>query len=134
VTAGGWIVPTTVSISDDSTYLLATITGTFSLSLARELLENVARMHVATGATKVLIDARQQAAPLDMIEAYEIGNALTQKPLRAITFAVVIPVPLTEYHFLETVAVNRGVNVRYFDDYDGALAWLSCQPPQPSLS
>jgi hypothetical protein len=25
---------------------------------------------------------------------------------------------------METVAVNRGVNVRYFNDYDQALAWL----------
>jgi hypothetical protein len=127
-------MPTTLSISGDATYILATITGMFTLPLARALLDDLVRLVASTQATKVLVDARQQAAPLDMMEAYEIGNALTQKPLRAITFAVVIPVPLTEYHFLETVAVNRGVNVRYFDDYDQALAWLIGQPPLALLS
>ncbi len=126
-------MPTTLRMSDDSTYILATITETFTLPLARALLDDLVRMLASTGATKVLVDARQQAAPLEMMEAYEIGHGLTQKPLRAITFAVVIPVPLTEYHFLETVAVNRGVNIRYFDDYDRALAWLSGQPPPASL-
>lgn len=126
-------MPATLSISEDSTYMLVTIVGSFTLPLAREMLDDLVRLQAATGVMKVLVDARQQAAPLDMMEAYEVGHVLTQKPLRTLVFAVIIPVPLTEYHFLETVAVNRGVNIRYFDDYDRALAWLRGPPAHGSM-
>jgi hypothetical protein len=116
---------TVASLSKDGTHIVAQIVGEHTLETARQGFAAVAALMTTTGITKILVDARQIVVPFDTMDAYETANIAAAPMFRRATFAVVVsPSTATGPPFIETVAVNRGVNIRYFDDYDQALAWL----------
>ncbi len=122
-----------LEISPESRFLRVNAMGTFSLAEAKktflEMLEAVARHK----ADKVLFDGRSLAGnPLDM-ERFWYGKfaAETLKSFagRGVSpdtlFAYVLTEPVLDpRRFGETVATNRGMNVKAFDNPEDALGWL----------
>lgn len=72
----------------------------------------------------VLFDIRELSGTLDEFERYQIGVLAAQQGIPG-PIATVGHEPLVDARRLgETVARNRGANIRAFTDYDAAVAWL----------
>lgn len=77
---------------------------------------------------EVLIDVRQMRGELNTLETYDVaGRSIPDQPgIREIGRGAILdhPTNLDRIRFFETVAVNRGLTVKVFDDEDLAVAWL----------
>lgn len=124
-------------ISPEAGYLHIGSTGKFSLTEAKkrfvEMLEAMAQHKVG----KVLLDGRALVGNPRLIERFYYGEFAAQTVLNFATraglpptqFAYVLVVPMRDPgKFGETVAVNRGMNMKVFDNPDDALGWLGMAP------
>ncbi|MFL6235843.1 MAG: hypothetical protein ACJ76N_22120 [Thermoanaerobaculia bacterium] len=128
-------------------FLHAEVVGNFSLEEAKrtfqELLEAVARH----GVKKVLFDGRKLIGNPTTMERFYYGefvaNSVTRLGDRGVSpatqFAYVLTEPILDpRRFGESVAVNRGMFVKAFDNLEDALGWLRisgrlaprAEPPQ----
>ena len=113
----------------------AVLLGEFELGVAQsqfiELLDEAINM----GAIKVLIDGRQMTGKPTGFERFLYGEFAAWATLDVLfrhnvrlKFAYVIHEPLRDpERFGETVAVNRGMDVKTFEDKNEALEWLKDQ-------
>ncbi len=122
-----------LEISAYSGFLHVDAMGKFSLVEAKrtfiEMLEAVARNKVG----KVLVDGRGLAGNPIFMERFFYGEFAAQAVAefsdrgvsRATRFAYVLEIPVVDPgRFGETVAVNRGMFVKTFDNVGDALRWL----------
>ena len=118
-------------------FLRVNAMGTFSLEESMrtflEMLEAVARHKVE----KVLFDGRGLTGELEVMERFYYGEFVAQAVMRfaarsaspAPRFAYVLKEPVLDpRRFGETVATNRGMNVKAFDNLEDALEWLEMAP------
>ena len=126
-----------LTMSAESGLLRASVTGNFSLAEAKrtfiEILEAVARSKVE----KVLFNGRGITGNPDTMERFyygefvaeTIGRFATNGVSRGTRFAYVLEEPVRDpERFGETVAVNRGMDVKTFDNDQDALGWLRTPP------
>jgi hypothetical protein len=80
------------------------------------------------GFTRVLIDLRDMAGGLDTLETFEVaGHRLPhQNGVRLLVRSAILDHTenVERIRFFETVALNRGLNVKVFDDRGSAVEWL----------
>jgi len=123
----------TVDIEPREHYLRATVSGAYSLRAAQDAYDQAVKTAVALGHTRILIDATGVSGAPTQDERYMLGLfvAAEQRVLAARTPAVSVQVavlgrrPLVDPdRFGETVAVNRGANVKVSEQLAEALAWL----------
>jgi stage II sporulation SpoAA-like protein len=114
------------------------VSGQFSLEEAKrnflETLEGVGRH----GATKVLIDGRGLKGDPEVMERFFYGEFAATETARAAgernlprvpRFAYVLEEPVLDpRRFGETVASNRGMIIKVFDNREEALEWLQADP------
>jgi hypothetical protein len=130
-----------VSIGAGSGLLRAIVTGEFALEEAQrtfleilEILEAVARHST----DKILLDGRELTGEPTTIQRF-LFSAITahavmsyrraHRASRALQFAYVLQEPVLDpQRFGETVAVNRGMWVKVFDNPEDALGWLRDAP------
>lgn len=118
-------------------FLYAEVAGDFSLEEAertfQEILEAVARHRVK----KVLFDGRKLVGKPTTMERFYYGAFVAKSVTRlgdrgvspATQFAYVLTEPVLDpRRFGETVAVNRGMVVKAFDNLEDALGWLRIAP------
>jgi len=113
--------------------LHAVVIGEFELTAAQidflELLDGAHRR----GATKVLIDGKQVTSSPGDFERFLYGEFAawaTVEVMRerniTLKFAYVIHDPMRDpKRFGENVAVNRGIDVKSFENMNAALEWLN---------
>lgn len=125
----------TLEISAESGFLYVTAIGVFSLEEAQrtfiEMLEAVVR-HQTGG---VLFDGRQLTGEPETVERFYYGEFAAEETRNLIRerrmlflpqFAYVLQYPVLDPARLgETVAVNRGMNVKAFERLDEALQWIA---------
>ncbi len=119
------------------TYLYAVLSGTYTLSEAKSLAFRAFDICKEYNLTKILFDARTLHGSPTIMERYEyvtsIVEAVQQKfasNLGAMKFAFVGYTPLIDPHkFGETVATNRGLNVKVTSDLAEACTFLGIEPP-----
>jgi len=78
------------------------------------------------GCQKFLFDMRQAEIIGGTLETYTTGTVpvdIDHTQVRQM-IALVFVGDLTDHRFMETVAVNRGYQVRVFDSMDDAFEWL----------
>jgi hypothetical protein len=122
----------------ESGFLNVSAMGEFSLQEAErtflEMLEAVARYKVE----KVLFDGRRLTGAPDTMERFLYGEFAADSVFNfrdrgvspATRFAYVLKEPvLDRRRFGETVAVNRGMHVKAFDNLEDAVGWLGIAPP-----
>lgn len=121
----------------------AVATGEFSLEEAErtflELMDAVVRHKVE----KILIDGREISGSLTVMERFSFG-AFTADTVDASVmegkvhnpqFAYVLAEPVLDpYRLGESVAMNRGMRIKMFEDVDDALQWLGLIPPEKGNS
>ena len=123
-----------LNIGAGSGLLHVMVTGEFSLEEAQraflEILEAVTRHNTA----KILLDGRELKGEPSTIQRFLFGEFTAHAVVRyrkehsasrALQFAFVLQEPVLDpQRFGETVAVNRGMWVKVFDNPEDALAWL----------
>lgn len=110
----------------------AVVAGEFDLTLAEQQFIQLLNEVVHKGATKVLIDGRQVTGHPSAFERFVYGTFVAcaslevlQRHNARLKFAYIIPNPLLDpERFAESVAVNRGMAVKAFDDENEAREWL----------
>lgn len=110
----------------------AVVVGDFDLTLAEQQFIQLLNEVVHKGATKVLIDGRQVTGHPSAFERFVYGTFVAcaslevlQRHNARLKFAYIIPNPLLDpERFAESVAVNRGMAVKAFDDENEAREWL----------
>src|SRR5258705_4826083 len=125
-----------LEIRTESGFLHVDAVGKFSLKEAQrtfvEMIEAVAQNKVK----KVLFDGRRITGNPKTMERFYYGtfaaDAVRKFEDRGVSlstqFAYVLQVPMLDpERFGETVAVNRGMNVRAFDNLDDAHGWLGIE-------
>jgi hypothetical protein len=127
-----------VRISAGSGLLSVMALGEFSLEEAEEtfleILDAVARHRTE----KILLDGRKLEGEPSTIERFLYGEFAAQTVARymrergvprASQFAYVLQEPVLDpQRFGETVAANRGLRAKDFDNLDDALGWLGAAP------
>ena len=106
-----------LKIENRGDYLLLTATGTRSmdsvLSMTKDVLAACAREKVK----EALVDVRAMIGKLTTMEAYDLSqhHFPVMRDLNVIVRLVIVDQKENEarYRFLETVAINRGFNIRY---------------------
>ena len=80
------------------------------------------------GYSRLLIDLRNMSGGLDTLETFEVaGHAIPEQTnARDLVRSAILDLSenLDRIRFFETVAVNRGFNVKTFDDENQAIEWL----------
>jgi CHAD domain-containing protein len=82
---------------------------------------------LAKALSKVLIDVRELEGRLGILDSYFVVTDVFQKLRgKGIDKAAIVDESVSplRWWFLETVAVNRGFNLRIFADQQKALEWL----------
>lgn len=76
-------------------------------------------------ADRVLSDERELEYRLGTLDTFELAKFAAEHAPGLGKVAIVFhPEHLADAAFYETVAVNRGMMVKAFQDYDAALAWV----------
>ena len=123
-----------LSLEEKEGYLYARVLGRFSLDEANrtalDLFEHLSRCAVG----RVLVDCRELEGSVTVLEQFShakfFAMNLDESSLRGVDkgtrFAYVVTGAFEDLdRFAETVAVNRSVNVRTFNNYEQALDWIS---------
>lgn len=124
-------MPITHTLVADGNYLMVTIAGAVTLAMVERLIADMVPIIRDAGLRTVLVDARAQERPIGIVNNHRVGLLLAASGLRRVAIAVIIGDPLTVPHHTETVARNRGQNIRYFNDEGQARAWLGLPTDDP---
>jgi hypothetical protein len=90
----------------------------------RQMLKEIAQTGMHSNILRVLYDVRSGARLPDTMRAQDYGVAMAELLPHWFRVAMLgYEIDIHRRH-LETVAVNRGLYVKYFTDHDQALAWL----------
>lgn len=123
----------TIELEPRKHYLRAVVSGTYSLRAAQDAYDRAVKTAVASGHSRVLIDASSVSGAPTQDERYRLGLFVAaeqrilaaQTPPREVQVAVFAHQPLVDpSRFGETVAINRGAKVKVSERLDEALAWL----------
>lgn len=106
--------------------------GEFSLDAAKHAFLEVLGAVVRYQARKILLDGRTMKGKPEDLERFYYGEFAASETVRLIKehrivpqFAYVLNVPLRDPGRLgETVAVNRGMNIKIFETPEDAFEWL----------
>jgi hypothetical protein len=118
----------------DADLLRVQATGKFSLGEAKRLLVEMMEAVALHRTKRVLLDGRKITGDPETIERFYYGEFAAQTVAQyqkrgvslATPFAYVLSAPVLDAErFGETVAVNRGMHVKAFDDIEQALEWLA---------
>jgi len=126
-----------LSLSAGSGLLHVDAAGDFSIEEAKRTFLEVLLAVERRGAARILFDGRELEGEPEDLERFIYGdwaaNAVREYTERAGVhppqFAYILRLPLLDpRRFGETVAVNRGMHVRAFDNIQEGVAWLMLTP------
>jgi hypothetical protein len=122
-----------IEINAEAEYLRVRAHGEFSLDKAKETFLEMLEAVIKHRSRKVLFDGRGLTGEITMMERFYYGTFIARAvvqsadPLltRITRFAYVLEHPILDpQRYGETVAVNRGMNGKAFDNLEDALRWL----------
>jgi len=117
--------------------LYATITGEYTLEAAKQSINEMLAAVEQHRVGKVLLDGREVAGMMEAMERYRYGEYMArmledlagESDFSVPRFAYVLRPPISDPgRFGETVAVNRGVLIRVFEQIEDARIWLEIGP------
>jgi len=124
--------------SAETGLLCAIVSGEFSLEEAKRIFLEILDAAARHRTEKILIDGRELKGKPSTIQrflygefaAHAVAKSIKELGLsRASQFAYVLQEPVLDpRRFGETVAVNRGMWVKVFDNLEDALGWLRLAP------
>jgi hypothetical protein len=116
-----------LAVEVEDGYLLARITGQRTWPAVSALVAEVARAAIEHQRSKVLVDVREFEGWLGGLSSYSVVTEdfqrLRGKGIKQVAI-VDRPFPKLRGWFFQTVARNRGYNLRMFENPAAALDWL----------
>lgn len=117
-----------LSFQKEAGYLRVNVIGERTRESVTAIAWDVLRACTEEGNSRVLVDVRQMTGRLNRVDAYDVTVLEFPKIQSAGILKMTAIVDLEEYRdrfrFFETVAINRGFNLRIFGDPDEAVIWL----------
>ena len=116
-----------LTIEERPTYVYARVDGDLNAANALRFLEEAYAACVRTGRSLLLLDMQLHGPDLNTTNVYEVisQRAADGTKLRKIAYVPFQRDDRSMAYFAETVAVNRGVNVRLFESVAAAEQWIS---------
>lgn len=124
-------------IESEPGYLRLICVGRYESSVNAELTDQVIRACEKYLPSRMLVDTLQVEGKLSTMDRYDLATLSAKKYLDeklagkipSCRFAFVGNNPLVDpKRFGETVAVNRGMNLRVFTEIKEAIVWLEADP------
>ena len=122
-------MPYRLTLIEQPTYLHARVSGTHSPpNILRFLQESYAACR-EKGQSALLLEMGLEGPSLDPTTIFKIILERSDEAVRLRKIAYVDPTPRDSERmkFAETVAKNRGVNVRLFRELEPAMQWIAAQ-------
>ena len=116
-----------VTIDPTPRYLYVRVTGDNSRETVLGYLSDVRQACLAHRMASVLIEENLSGPSLDLLDVFRVvsSRAESESVALRIAYVDVNPAhPRDRMQFAETVAVNRGIQVRVFERVADAAAWL----------
>ena len=119
-----------LNIADRGSFLLVEFFGKFSVEAGRQCIDRMVEASVKHGRPKVLLDCRRMTGVMQVLDRFEVAEygAATCYQLHQVALLGNKDMVLPD-KFVENVAVNRGMNLKIFTDFDEAVLWLSQSTP-----
>lgn len=110
-------------------YLHAAISGEFNLADFKKVYQQVIDSSVRLNQPRVIFDTRSMSGEISTMERYEaaVWIAQNQKARVRMVFFVSLD-QIYPDKFAETVAINRGVQLKVTTDMEEAMQWLGIVP------
>lgn len=127
-------MPYQIDSNDREGYLQLTFKGEWPAELDEQITNDLYAAIISSEQKKILLDYREgnNMTTNTMLDYNSAINAAELPEIRRFTCAMLFrPDEVKKFEFWETVAVNRGLNVRFFDDESEALKWLRRAPLGP---
>ncbi|HBX68702.1 MAG TPA: hypothetical protein DEH25_04795 [Chloroflexi bacterium] len=104
--------------------IIVVVHGELNLTTLQELAGAVAGLITSTNC-KCMINDLRDAYPAHALEIYNMPQAAKNEGVvQAHRRALVVGDKAADFHFLETVFINQGHQVRMFPDFAAAQKWL----------
>jgi len=115
-----------LTITDHGSFLLVAFFGEFSVEAGKECVDRMVAVSMKYGRAKVLLDCRRMTGDLHVFDRFQVAEYGATKRFQLQQLALVRPRDTAPPdNLVQTVAVNRGMNLRLFMDFDDAVRWLS---------
>ncbi len=123
----------TMEVMHKGDYLHVRVTGDNTPEDVVAYLERIRKICAEHKLSKVLIEENLAGPQFTTLDVYDVVSAVSRgvaPAIRYVAFADTNPAhDFAHIEFAETVAVNRGVNVKVFRDVPSATAWIRSRPP-----
>ena len=115
-----------LSIIDKGTYLLVEFFGEFSVDAGKRCVDRMVEACKQHGRSKVLLDCRRMTGRMPVIDRFDVAayGAGKREQLRRFALLNREDVVLPD-NFVRNVAVNRGLDMKVFTDFEEAERWLT---------
>ena len=122
-------MPYSLTLDEQPSYLHATATGEHTLQNAKRFMEEAYAACIERGHSALLLEMGLAGPSLDAGSIFSVVAQRTADALKLKKIAYVDATPRDpeRMKFAETVAINRGVNVRLFRDLEEAKRWISSE-------
>ena len=123
-------MPHTVTYNPETHIVETKAHGNLTLEEAKELIFDIGQACAENNCFLCLSDYRDVTLKLSTLDIYSIPQILSDKlasmglPANKVKRAVVIAKDIRDFEFFETVTINRGQNIKLFQDIDEAKKWL----------
>lgn len=121
------------NIAAAGSFLRVQMSGTFALAEAKDIVIRFMQAMVDFGLQGVVVECLEISGDPTTLERYQFATFFAEEIKKGIVpraskFAFVGEAPpLDPEHFGETVALNRGVNLRVFDNVADAQRWIGAE-------
>jgi hypothetical protein len=123
-----------VAYDEENDCVIGILEGRLDMESAREYMAEASRVLGAHDCKRFLNDLRGAETNLSVLDTYDLPTVLKEigaeagVELQRWRRAIVAPKEASDTaRFFETVAVNRGDDVKVFAEIDEAMAWLKGQ-------
>lgn len=130
-------MPFSISYNADLAICEIVVTGVYNDPLAEQIRSAAQEIILKHNCIRLIIDCRAaqlQTSTLSLLaspdEIKEILSAM-EIPSFRLKRAFVVSRDIDDYSFIETVSVNRGLQVRVFQDMKEAVSWLDPEENNP---
>lgn len=119
-------MPVNLKVINTKDFITTTATGKLDLAASKQALLDIVSHIKQPGEYDVLVDTREAESLLTINNLYEIGEALANaRMLYRSRICLLAPAKdIDKADFLETVASNRGAQIKAFIDFEQAINWL----------
>jgi hypothetical protein len=124
-------MPEKVTIREDLEVIQVDSYGEVSALDLQQSLEEVAMIRDERGFSRVLVDATEETSLPSTMPAFLFGSELARMMGPMKVAVVGTPKLNNEIRFIETVARNRGAQLRVFGSAEAAFTWLAEEPNNP---